>query len=41
MAFAPFWTVFLRDAALPEIREDLVEEVSADAMMESVNKTYL
>ena len=41
-AFTPFWTVFLRDAALPETSEDFVEEVSVDfAMMDSSNNTPL
>ena len=33
MALAVFWSDFLRDAALLEVREDLVEEVSADCII--------
>ena len=36
IAFVPFRTDFLRDAALPEMREDLVEEVSVDFTMKEI-----
>ena len=42
MAFAPFRTNFLRDAALPEIIEDLVELVSIEfAIMQNGTECQL